>query len=78
MTGPAVDVPRTELLVDQVFVHRSGLPAWDHWPDHSTIGIPNYYAWAYYALAQAAGQGDSQDRLAKYRDLGDSWSLLGS
>ena len=78
VTGPAVDVPRTEQLVEQVFIHRSDLPRWSHWPDHSTIGIPNYYAWAYYALAQAAAQGDQVPRMEKYRDLGDLWATLGS
>jgi hypothetical protein len=78
VTGPAVNVPRTETLLQQVFVHRSGLPNWDHWPDHSTIGIPNYYAWAYFALAQAAAQNDRQDVLEKYRGLGDLWATLGT
>src|SRR5690606_36357152 len=44
-TGAYVNVPRTRTLLNEVFVHRSGLPDWDHWPDHATIGIPNYYAW---------------------------------
>ena len=78
VTGRAVNVPRTEILLDQVFVHRSGLPDWEHWPDHSTIGIPNYYAWAYFALAQAAAQASRQEMLEKYRDLGDRWATLGT
>ena len=78
ITGRWVDVPRTELLMKQVFVHRSDLPDWDHWPDHSTIGIPNYYAWGYYALAQAAAEVGEQDRLERFRDLGDRWAALGS
>ncbi|MSR35251.1 MAG: DUF2723 domain-containing protein [Gemmatimonadetes bacterium] len=78
VTGPAVNVPRTEVLLQKVFVHHSGLPEWDHWPDHSTIGIPNYYAWAYYALAQAAGQGNRQDALRQFSQLGDRWALLGT
>ena len=78
VTGPAVDVQRTEQLMDQVFVHRTGLPRWDHWPDNSTIGIPNYYAWSYYALAQAAAQHDQQERMERYRDLGDLWATLGT
>ena len=78
VTGPAVNVPRTETLLEQVFVHHSGLPAWDHWPDHSTIGIPNYYAWAYYAVAQAAAQNNRDDMLTKFRDQGDAWAKLGT
>ena len=78
VTGPWVDVPRTERLMEDVFVHHSGLPNWDHWPDRSTIGIPTYYAWGYYALAQAAAQGNEQARLEEFRDKGDSWSNLGN
>ena len=78
VTGPFLDVPRTRTLLDSVFVHRSDLPAWDHWPDPSTIGIPNYYAWAYYSLAQAYAQENDDAQLERYRDRGDAWSLLGS
>ena len=76
--GPAVDVPRTELLLDRVFVHRSDLPLWDRWPDHSTIGIPNYYAWAYYALAQAAAQAGDEARVEAFRTRADLWAQLGA
>ena len=52
-------------------------PAWERWPDHSTIGIPNYYAWAYYALAQVAMQAGDDDRTDRFRQLGDLWAVLG-
>ena len=76
VTGPWVDVPRTERLMDEVFVNRSDLPNWDHWPDRSTVGIPSYYSWGYYALAQAAAQADDNVRLTRFRELGDGWSML--
>ncbi len=77
--GPWVDVPRTRTLAEDVFMHRTGIPdEWDHWPDHSTIGIPNYYAWVYYALAQAAAiQGDAQ-AVERFTERAEAWSLLGS
>ncbi len=77
--GPWVDVPRTRRLAEEVFIHRTGIPdAWDHWPDHSTLGIPNYYAWVYYALAQAAAiEGDSES-LERFTERAEAWSLLGS
>jgi len=78
VTGSWVDVPRTSTLVEEVFVHRSDLPAWDHWPDHSTLGIPNYYAWSYYALAQAAALGGDDEAVEAYRTRGERWSVLGS
>ena len=61
--GGWVDLPRTLTLLEQVFVHRTGLPdEWTHWPDLATIGIPNYYAWSYLALAQAASQNADDER----------------
>ena len=78
VTGDWVDVPRTATLVEEVFVHRSALPDWDHWPDHSTLGIPNYYAWSYYALAQAAAMAGDDQGIETYRALGERWSVLGS
>ena len=51
VVGPWIDIPRTSQLLDDVFIHRSGIPEdWTYWPDQSTIGIPNYYAWAYVAV----------------------------
>ena len=78
VTGNWVDVPRTRTLVEEVFVHRSDLPEWSHWPDHSTLGIPNYYGWAYYALAQAAAMEGDEAALETYRLAGERWSALGS
>ncbi len=78
VTGAWVDVPRTSALVGEVFIHRSDLPEWDHWPDHSTLGIPNYYAWAYYALAQAAALEGDDEGIETYRARGERWSVLGS
>ncbi|HSR42025.1 MAG TPA: DUF2723 domain-containing protein, partial [Longimicrobiales bacterium] len=74
--GRWVDVPRTRRLLERVFVHREGLPAWDHWPDHSTTGIPLYYAWGYDSLAMAAYlEGEERDTL-RYRRLADQWRRL--
>ena len=78
VTGAWVDVPRTEALLEDVFLHRSDLPDWPHWPDHSTIGIPNYYAWAWYALAQAALEEGNAQRMEELRATADGWALLGA
>jgi hypothetical protein len=77
VTGAWLDVSRTQALVDQVFIHRGGIPdGWAHWPDRSTLGIPSYYAWAYIALAQAALQTDDQEALARYQERAEAWSFL--
>jgi hypothetical protein len=79
VTGDWVDVPRTETLMDEVFVHHSGIPdAWKHWPDASTIGIPNYYFWGYLALSQAAAQEGDDDDANRYRERAEAWSVLGT
>jgi hypothetical protein len=78
VTGDWIDVARTRLLAEEVFVHRGGLPdAWTHWPDIATLGIPNYYSWVYLALMQAATQtGDAQASVL-YRDEAEAWAALG-
>jgi hypothetical protein len=50
-TGPFIDVPRTELLVSEIFLHRGGFPEWGHWVDSATEGIPYYYAYTHYGLS---------------------------
>ena len=79
VVGPWIDGPRTAQLMDDVFVHRGGLPeAWDYWPDRSTIGIPNYYAWGYYGLYQdAIRRGDAEDQ-ARYEERTGEWTRLGT
>jgi hypothetical protein len=79
VTGPWIDVDRTEELLDTVYIHRGGIPDdWNHWPDRSTLGIPNYYAWAYYAVAQGALQQGQEERMEENRERGDRWADLGS
>lgn len=76
--GPRVDVERTRTLAWEVFHHREGFPeSWDFWPDHPTLGIPNYYAWVHYALAQAAAQQDDDATLEVERIRAETWAELG-
>ena len=76
--GAWTDVPRTQQLLDEVFIHRTGIPdEWSHWPDIATIGIPSYYAWAYLALTQAAMQAEDEPALEQYQERAEAWSLLG-
>ncbi len=78
VVGPFVDYERTAALADRVFIHRNGLPEWSSWPDHSTIGVPHYYAWVYLALAQAAGARGDVDASDRYARLAERWTRLGS
>ncbi|MEQ1858201.1 MAG: DUF2723 domain-containing protein [Longimicrobiales bacterium] len=77
VTGDWVDTTRTQALMDEVFLHRGGLPDdWAFWPDRSTLGIPSYYAWGYIALSQAALMSGDQDALARYQQRAEAWSVL--
>jgi hypothetical protein len=79
VTGPWIDVDRTARLLDEVYVHRGGIPdEWDVWPDRSTLGIPNYYAWSYYSVAQGALQMGQDERMEASRERGDAWAELGN
>lgn len=79
VTGDWIDVDRTRTLLEEVFVHRTGIPdEWAHWPDIATVGIPNYYAWGYLALMQAAVQVDDQTGLDRYQNRAEAWTQLGS
>ena len=60
LMGAWVDLPRTELLLSDVFVHRGGFPDWGHWVDSATEGIPFYYGYTHLGMAEI------------YRALGDS------
>ena len=76
--GEWVDVSRTRMLLDEVFIHRGGLPdEWSHWPDIATIGIPSYYGWAYLAMAQAAIQAEDTEALDRYQDRAEVWLVFG-
>lgn len=78
VTGEWVDVERTRTLLDQAFVHHSGIPdAWSHWPDH-TVSIPHYYAWAYLSVALAAAQVGDVRSADRYARRSEAWTALGS
>jgi hypothetical protein len=52
LIGAWLDLPRTEALVSETFMHRGGLPdTWNHWMDAATEGIPAYYGYTHYGLA---------------------------
>lgn len=79
VTGTWVDIERTAQLADSVFMHRGDLPhGWDHWPDIATLGIPNYYAWVYLALMQAATEEGDAQAIVRFREEAEAWSALGN
>ncbi len=79
VTGAWLDVERTRTLVEEVFLHRTGIPdEWSHWPDRSTVGIPSYYAWVFAALAQSALQSGEDEQRRAYEERLIAWQTLGS
>jgi hypothetical protein len=58
-------------------VNRGGIPDWEYWKDQPNAVIPNYYAWGYLGLMQAAAQrGEVADTL-RYRLEAERWATLG-
>lgn len=77
VVGPWVDMERTRTLAEEVFVHRGGIPdEWAYWPDMSTVGIPNYYAWVYYGLYWDAGQRGDEEAQEAWLERFSAWSTL--
>ena len=76
-SGPYVDVPRTELLLEEVFLYRGGLPRAALWPDR-TARVNQFYSRAYLGLAQAAALADDAPAFLRFRDEAEAWEALGS
>ena len=78
VVGPWIDVERTRVLAEEVYVHRGGIPdEWEYWPDLSTVGIPNYYSWVYYALYRDAERRGDAEAQAALRERWVAWTKLG-
>jgi hypothetical protein len=77
LIGAWIDLPRTEALAGDVFLHRGGLPdGWGHWMDAATEGIPAYYGYTHYGLAltyQALGM---EAKAREHLDQLDRWFRL--
>jgi hypothetical protein len=64
--GPFIDVPRTEALLSEIFMHRGGLPErWGHWADSATDAIPAYYGYSHMGLGhvyETLGETETAER----------------
>ncbi len=77
LLGAWLDTGRTRLLADRVFEHHSGIPdEWEYWPDRSTRGIPNYYAWMYQSLWQDPDLQDDVDAWSGIEAARRAWTDL--
>lgn len=78
ITGRWLDLQRTQQLAWNVFVHRGGIPdRWKFWPDRPTRGIPHYYAWTHYALAQAFLADANDEAVNRNVERAEAWLALG-
>ena len=77
VSGPYVDVPRTELLLEEVFVYRGGIPRSGRWPDR-TVRFNHFFAQAYWALVQTAILADDAPAFERFREEAEAWEALGS
>ena len=74
--GEYVDLPRTEHLVSDIFIHRSNMAGWNHWVDEATKNIPFYY-WAVHGLLAQLHQSLGNMTLAqKHIRTSEQWNVL--
>jgi transmembrane protein TMEM260 (protein O-mannosyltransferase) len=74
--GEWIDLPRTELLLSSVFIHRSGLPGWNQWVDVATQNIPYYYFITHLIASRVyASLGDTAN-MARHAQLSARWNEL--
>ena len=74
--GEYVDLPRTEHLVSDIFIHRSNMSEWNHWVDEATKNIPFYY-WAVHGLlAQLHQSMGNMTQAQKHIQASEKWSIL--
>jgi hypothetical protein len=77
--GANIDVPRTEKLVTDVYLHRGGFPStWGHWVDSATEGIPFYYAFTHLALHYAYQTMGNEQGALKHEQRYQEFMRLGN
>lgn len=79
LIGPWIDMPRTEALLSEVFMHRGGFPTeWGHWVDAATDGIPIYYGYSHYGMSLVYSTIGQDTAAARHAERGDEWLRLGN
>jgi hypothetical protein len=77
LIGPWMDVPRTETLLTDVFIHRGGFPhEWGHWVDAATDAIPAYYGYSHMGIAMVYSTMDEPEHAERHMAIGDQWMRL--
>ncbi|MFW6331572.1 MAG: DUF2723 domain-containing protein [Gemmatimonadota bacterium] len=75
--GDIIDLPRTDTLLWDVFVHRGGIPdEWEFWPEPSTRNIPLYYLYAHYAAYAAHTMIGEEEAAERHLERVEAWRGL--
>ncbi len=74
--GEYIDLPRTALLLDQVFIHRNNIPEWDHWVDVATQNIPYYYYLTHRLLAVVYQSVGDSGNMTRHAQIAERWGEL--
>jgi hypothetical protein len=75
--GPYIDVPRTEALLTDVFMHRGGFPEqWGHWVDAATDGIPAYYGYSHAGLSYVYEVYGETEAANRHMRIAEQWLRL--
>jgi hypothetical protein len=73
-----LDLPRTDALIWDVFVHRGGIPdEWPFWPEPSTTNIPWYYVFAHYTAYAAHVTLGNDEAAERHLERFEAWRRLG-
>ena len=77
ISGFFVDLPRTETLLSDIFIHREGFPEeWDFWVDAATQNIPYYYFATHLITAQAYQIAGDTARANRHVAIAEKWGEL--
>jgi hypothetical protein len=77
ITGEFLDLPRTQALLWDVFVHRGGFPdEWTKWVDRPTQQIPLYYWHVHYATGLVLYQVGRDAEAARHEERLQAWADL--
>ena len=77
VAGGYIDLPRTDTLLWDTFIHRGGIPdEWEFWPEPSTKNIPYYYLYAHYAAYAAHTMQGQEEQAARHLERFEAWRAL--
>jgi hypothetical protein len=75
--GNHIDLPRTDALVWDVFLHRGGLPdKWGQWVDVATKSFPTYYGYTHMIAAQLHAEQGNEAEANRHLERFEAWVEL--